>query len=372
MPAASQTDAPRPGTLMLHLLGKCNLTCAHCYMEGAPARRERLPLAPVLDAIADCATLGVGALYLTGGEPLMYRDLPVVLEAAAAAPGLATTLSSNATLLTARHVRQLAALGVSLNVSIDGEADYHDRFRRHDGAFAKSEHGIRLAVEAGVPVTIVMTVSRGNLASVPAVAAWALAVGAETIRFQPLLRLGRGAEIADQRLTSAEIDTLIMLISDLANRHRGRLSCNIVGQSLRFMQKHPCSAYVCNGAGCHRGIAREIKKIVVRENGTILPEATNLDPRFAIGHIGDGRLTTQVARFLDEDYGRFDALCRRTYAKVLPNWDAAVVPWDQILAESSRDDDETVIPEPLTDGACGSAASLKVLNEAGNIGSSLS
>jgi hypothetical protein len=204
------------------------------------------------------------------------------------------------------------------------------------------------------------------------VAAWALAIGAETIRFQPLLRLGRGAEIADQRLASAELDKLIMLISDLANRHRGRLACNIVGQSLRFMLKHPCAAYVCNGGGCHRKIAREIKKIIVRENGTIVPEATNLDPRFAIGHIGDGRLTTLVTRFLDRDYGRFDALCRRTYARVLPNWDAAVVPWDQILAESSRDDDETVIPDALTNAACAAATSIKVLNEIGNIGSSLS
>ena len=63
--------------------------------------------------------------------------------------------------------------------------------------------------------------------------------------------------------------------------------------------------------GCHRRIAREIKKIVVRENGMILPEATNLDPRFAIDHITDGPLTSLVTRFLDEDYGRFDALCRR-------------------------------------------------------------
>ena len=164
--------------------------------------------------------------------------------------------------------------------------------------------------------------------------------------------------MADERLVSAEIDQLVMQISDLAHRHRGRLACNIVGQSLRYMLAHPCAAYVCNGNGCHRRIAREIKKIIVRENGTIVPEATNLDPRYAIGHINDGRLTTLVSRFLDEDYDRFDALCRRTYAKVLPDWDTAVVPWDQILAESSRDQDESAVPDAVVNGSCGSIGAM--------------
>ena len=278
-----------------------------------------------------------------------------MLEAAAAARGVQTTLCTNATLFTARHAAQLAELGIALNVSIDGEAGYHDEFRRLRGAFAKTERGVKLAVEAGIPVTIIMTVCRANSASVPAVAAWALKVGAKTIRFQPLLRLGRGAGIADGKLDSAEIDALVMQISDLANRYRGRLACAIVGQSRRFMLAHPCAAYVCNGAGCHRRIAREIKKIVVRENGTILPEATNLDPRFAIGHITDDRLPSLITRFLDEDYGRFDALCRRTYHAVLPNWKAAVVPWDEILAESSREPDD-LPAEWVASSACGAAA----------------
>lgn len=355
MPVVSPVESQGACTLMLHLLGKCNLTCAHCYMEGGPARDERLSFAHVLDAIADCTTLGVTSLYVTGGEPLMYPNLMKVLEAASAVPGMQTTLCTNGMLLTARKTQRLAKLGIRLNVSIDGDPDYHDAFRGQPGAFAKAESGVRLAIASGVPVTIIMTISRANFASIPPVTAWALASGAECIRFQPLLRLGRGADIADQRLNSAEIDDLVMQVSDLANRHRENLKCVIVGQSRRYMLAHPCAAYVCNGAGCHRRIAREIKKIVVREDGTILPEATNLDPRFAIGHVSDGRLPMLISRFLDEDYGRFDALCRRTYNAVLPQWEAAVVPWDQILAESSfRSDNPNVTTNIVAAADCGS------------------
>jgi HAMP domain-containing protein len=65
----------------------------------------------------------------------------------------------------------------------------------------------------------------------------ALKVGVGTIRYQPLLRLGRGIAVADKRLTSAETGDLVMLVSDLANRHRGRLACSIIGQSRRILRR---------------------------------------------------------------------------------------------------------------------------------------
>src|SRR5690348_9368019 len=106
------------GTLMLHLLGRCNLRCDHCYMEGAPERTERLKLGPVLDAIGECATIGVGSLFVTGGEPLLYPELKAVLEAAARVRGLVTTLCTNGTRLTRPFAGWLAERGIRLNISI--------------------------------------------------------------------------------------------------------------------------------------------------------------------------------------------------------------------------------------------------------------
>jgi Fe-coproporphyrin III synthase len=352
MQSGLHDETASTGALVLHLLGKCNLKCLHCYMEGAPTRHERLLIDDVIHAVEDCAALRTTSLAITGGEPLLYPDLRRVLQAAAAVPGLNTTLCTNATLLTDHYVESIAALGIRLNVSVDGAPGYHDAFRQESGAFAKTEEGIKSAVRAGVPVTVIMTVAHGNLASVAAMAEWALEKGVSVIRFQPLLRLGRGVTIADQRLTGGETNDLIMQVSDLANKYRGRLTCKIIGQTLRFFRMHPCAAYVCNGASCHRGVSREIKTIVVRENGTVLPEAPNLSPRFAMGQIEDARLTTLFTRFLNEDYGRFDALCRKTYSEVLPNWEAAIVPWDQILSESSYTYEDTPIAHSTSDGSC--------------------
>jgi len=81
---------------------------------------------------------------------------------------------------------------------------------------------------------------------------------------------------------------------------------------------------------------KEIKKLVIREDGAILPEVTNLSHAFALGHLGDAPLTQLVAHYFEDGYEQFDQLCRTAYADILPTWEAAVVPWDQIIADRSH------------------------------------
>jgi MoaA/NifB/PqqE/SkfB family radical SAM enzyme len=223
-----------------------------------------------------------------------------------------------------------------LNVSIDGEPEFHDRFRNRPGAFRAAERGVQLASEAGIKVNIVSTISQLNLHSLPSIVRWAAGSGAAEFRVQPLLKLGRGDQIADQRLTTAQMNLLYLQLSDLANMHRSSLRCSLIGLSRRFALAHPCGAYVCNGLGCHRRVAKEIKKLVVRENGTVLPEVTNLHHSFALGSVEDGPLSMLVDRYFKNGYERFDQLCRTAFAEVLPNWPTNIVPWDQILAERSQ------------------------------------
>jgi MoaA/NifB/PqqE/SkfB family radical SAM enzyme len=304
-------------------------------MDGSPTRRERLSPEAVIRAIYESESLGIGTLYLTGGEPLLYRAFPDILKAASQITGLETTVCTNATLIKGRHAALLTDSKARANVSIDGDQRFHDYFRDNAGAFQSAERGVRTLVEAGVPVTIVTTVSQSNLHMLGEVAEWSVNIGVSELRVQPLLSLGRGIDIADQRLTSQQLNQLIIQLSDISNRYRPDLKCGMIGVTRRLLLAHPCAAYVCNGTGCHRRVAREIKKIVIREDGTVLPEVTNLSHDFALGNIDDGPLSILVARYFDDGYGRFDQLCRTIYAEVLSDWKDAVVPWDQIVAARS-------------------------------------
>ena len=322
---------------MVHLLGRCNLQCLHCYMEGAPTRREKLSLEHVLSAISECELIGIGSLYLTGGEPLLYKGLPDILRAASQVPNLEVTLCTNGTLVSARHAALFRELGIRVNISVDGEEAFHDHFRNLPGAFHATERGIRRVVEAGVPLTIVTTISQSNLHSLSMMADWAAMMGAVKFRVQPLLQLGRGTGISNQCLTTEQMNWLLLELSDLANTYRERgLVCSLIGVSRKFLLVHPCGAYVCNGAGCHRRVAKEIKKLVVREDGTVLPEATNLSHAYSLGNIADGPLSKLVGDYFANGYEMFDHLCRAAYAEVLPTWKSAVVPWDQIIADRSH------------------------------------
>jgi len=328
-------------------------------MEGSPTRREQIPIEFVLRAVAECEQLDIGTLYLTGGEPLLYPELDEVLRAAEEIQGLQITLCTNGMLVAPRHVSLFCQSGVHVNVSIDGDLTFHDHFRNKPGAFRASEAGVRAMAEAGIPVTIVSTISQGNLDSLPNLAQWAWRTGAVELRIQPLLNLGRGTAISDQCLTTKQTDRLLLELSDLANQFRSQgFRCGLVGVSRRFLQAHPCGAYVCNGTGCHRGVEKEIKKLVIREDGTVLPEATNLSHRFALGKIGDAPLCSLVKRFFEDGYTRFDQFCRDCYQEVIPTWPSAVVPWDQILAERSHDwrpqsDKRIVVP------MCGNTCALE-------------
>lgn len=325
------------GLLMLHLLGRCNLECLHCYMEGAPSRREELPLDRVLEAISECETLGIGTLSLTGGEPLLYRGLEQVLRAAAQIPQLQILLCTNGTLITRRHAALFRDVNLRASISIDGTPGFHDYFRNLAGAFRAAERGVRTALEAGVPVTIVTTISQANLDSLPVTVEWAAGCGVSQLFVQPLLNLGRGAQIARRCLTFEQMNRLILQLTDLANRFRDSgLRCQVVGANRNFLLAHPCGAFVCNGTGCHRGVSKEIKKLVVREDGTVLPEVPNLSSQFALGNIQDGPLSVLVRRYFDDGYSKFDSLCRTAYGEILPTWECVIVPWEQILAERSR------------------------------------
>jgi len=109
--------------LRLSVTDKCNLRCFYCLPEGFKGFEEPqhwLRFDEVERVIGAFAELGVSRVRLTGGEPLVRRDLPQLAANLAALPGLDDlSLSTNATLLS-RHAVALREAGVSrINVSLD-------------------------------------------------------------------------------------------------------------------------------------------------------------------------------------------------------------------------------------------------------------
>lgn len=163
-----QVAAPTGPVVIWNLIRRCNLTCKHCYATSADKDFPgELSTAQVFDVMDDLKAYGVPVLILSGGEPLMRSDIFDISQRAKDM-GFYVGLSSNGTLITEDNIEQIAAIGYNyVGVSLDGMRDIHDRFRRRQGAFDESMHGIRLCRDAGIKVGLRFTLTQDNAADLP-------------------------------------------------------------------------------------------------------------------------------------------------------------------------------------------------------------
>ncbi len=328
----------QPGVMLVHLLDRCNLLCKHCYLDASPSRDTFLPLDWVVRSLEEAESLNVATIYLTGGEPFLYPQLPEVLDSAAQQRDFGLYVATNGMLIGAKEAALLKDSRARAQVSIDGPEAYHDWFRGADGAFRSARSGIEQLLVAGVPVTVVTTLCQDNLKWLPWMAEWAAGMGVGGISVQPLVQLGRGSHIRNRKLTEQQLTDLFLQLSDLGYAYRpSGLRFSLSYRTHQFMLAHPCAAYVCDGTTCHRKVDKEIKKIVIREDGTVLPEIPTLDYRFALGNLREGTLTQLVSSYFADGYAEFKCLCRTVYEAVMPTWTAPIIPWDEIVSERSRE-----------------------------------
>lgn len=159
-----------PGPVVIwNLVRRCNLTCKHCYSISADKDFPgELSTDDVFTVMEDLKTFGVPVLILSGGEPLLRPDIFDIARRAKAM-GFYVGLSSNGTLIDENNIAQIAAIGFDyVGVSLDGMREIHDKFRRKEGAFAASMHGIQLCKAQGIKVGIRFTLTQDNARDLPA------------------------------------------------------------------------------------------------------------------------------------------------------------------------------------------------------------
>ncbi|KZE34587.1 cyclic pyranopterin monophosphate synthase subunit MoaA [Crenobacter luteus] len=189
----------------LSVTDRCDLRCSYCIPKGFKGFEEPenwLTFDEIERVIGAFARLGTRRVRLTGGEPLLRRNLPELAGRLSALPGLTDlSLTTNATQL-ARHAQALKDAGVSrLNISLDSlRRDCMADITGRDSLPAIMD-GLMAAKDAGfAPIKLNMVAMRGvNDGDIEAMVGFCIEHGfvLRLIEAMPMGDTGRNAHYLD-------------------------------------------------------------------------------------------------------------------------------------------------------------------------------
>ncbi len=154
--------------LRISVTDKCNLRCVYCMpLHGLPwlKRSELLSYEEIRDIVATMAPMGLRRVRVTGGEPLVRKDLPVLIGMLDGVPGIEDIALSTNAVLFGDMARELKDAGVRrVNVSLDSlRPERVDAIARRDDAFRKIMDGLAAAEAMELhPIKINVVVMRGR------------------------------------------------------------------------------------------------------------------------------------------------------------------------------------------------------------------
>ncbi|HYC19276.1 MAG TPA: radical SAM protein [Candidatus Bathyarchaeia archaeon] len=186
-----------PAVVAWEVARECNLACRFCKADaGGTGRSKRSRRELTTDeacTFVDELSTFRPLLILTGGEPLLRKDVDIVIERAATS-GVRTALATNGTLVNEKRARRLRDAGLTAaSISIDGaDAQSHDSLRGVSGAYRDALNGAKALKEAGITFQINTTVTNANVASLSRIHDVVRQSGASAWHVFALVPTGRG------------------------------------------------------------------------------------------------------------------------------------------------------------------------------------
>ncbi len=171
-----------PWALLAELSHGCPLHCAYCSNPvELVSRSEELTTDAWADVFRQAADLGVVQTHLSGGEPLLRRDLTEIVAAAEDA-GIHTQLVTSGVGLHEKRLAELIAAGLrSVQLSVQHADPAASERIAGARSFAAKERAARLVREADLPLGLNVVLHRANLDALDGLVELGLAWGAERI-----------------------------------------------------------------------------------------------------------------------------------------------------------------------------------------------
>jgi len=214
-------DDFKPYLVALNLTKRCNLQCAHCYLDAttkAGGGSDELSTEECYRLIGEIAEVQKGCLLvITGGEPLVRPDILDIARHAMLVFG------TNGMLINDRLAKELVEIGVmGMGISIDSlDPQKHDTFRGVPGAWEGAVAGIEACKRNGLQFQVHFSAQPMNYHELPEVIDWAHELGARVLNVFFMVCTGRGEELTD--ITPEQYEEVLNTLLDSQDKYQDML-----------------------------------------------------------------------------------------------------------------------------------------------------
>lgn len=264
-----------PEHVYFSLTTRCNLRCLMCGVSvSSSSESDELSTAECKRLIDQVASLGIGHLIFSGGEPLLRRDILDLIEYAVSRNIAMVDIITNGLLIDEGAARNLTRIGLNhITVSIDGLEDIHDPIRGR-GSYQKTIQAIDFVnkyKKNRLPtVGINFTIMDCNVDQIVPVITLALEKGCNSVVLQPVL--SDNTDMRQRKKGSFWVsETNIPKLRDVLNevleikRASRDLSIHVNEKILRLIPDYFSGAGISGRLECYEGIVR----MVVTHSGDI-------------------------------------------------------------------------------------------------------
>jgi pyrroloquinoline quinone biosynthesis protein E len=260
-PPVERPAVDRPFGLLAELTYGCPLHCAYCSNPlDLAAYRDELTTQEWQRVLAEARELGVLQLHLSGGEPLLRRDLLDLVHSASEL-GLYTNLITSALGLTSRRAEELRTAGLDhVQISIQAEEAALSDHIAGTPSFELKLAAARLVKELGWPLTLNVVLHRQNIDRIAGLLALAEELGADRIELAHTQYYGWGLLNRDALLPSrVQLERADAVVRAAHERLQGRMEVIYVLPDYYGRYPKPCMG----------GWGR--RQLTVVPNGDVLP-----------------------------------------------------------------------------------------------------
>ena len=318
--------------VQIHPTRRCNLRCLHCYSSSGPEQRDQLEAAVLERAITDAGAEGYHVASFSGGEPVLYKELPRLLRHAKSC-GMRTTVTSNGTLLDEKRLAGLIGVTDVLALSLDGVPESHNRMRASQRAFEAMAGHLHSVRASGIPFGFIFTLTQYNVNEMEWAAEYAFQQGASLFQIHPLEEVGRAAEeLTGARPDEVEAAYAYLEVERTRQQYAGKMAVQFDLVHSAVLRDHP-ERFFDQGAATGRALGDLVSPLVIEADGQVVPFGYGFARGYAFGSLKQGTLLELANQWRANGYRELQRLCHKAFEDASQRRELPILNWWEKLGE---------------------------------------